>query len=924
MKERTLFLLDGHALVYRAHYSFISRPLINSKGINTSAINGFVRALWDIIKNEQPSHIAVAFDLSGPTFRNEIYPEYKANREAQPEDITIALPYIMDIVEAFDIPCVSLPNYEADDVIGTLSKQAAQQGFDVYMVTPDKDYGQLVSEKIFMYKPSRKGQGVDILGVPEIKETWQIKRPDQVIDMLGLQGDAVDNIPGVPGIGPKTAQKLLADYDTLEGVIEHADELKGKQKERIIEFQDQARLSKQLATIEIFSPIEFDEEKYRIRHADKQKLADIFRELEFRTLSQQILGSDHQEGSQSELFTTESGAQQGDVDISIASTSFDPDKVNYRLVEEENEIKNLVKELSKQKVFCFDTETTNLDPNLAEIVGISFSWKVGEAFYVPFPSDQTETKKRLVHFKEVLENNTIRKRAQNIKYDALLLKWYDIEVRGYYEDSMLMHYLLEPDLRHNMDYLSETYLNYEPISITTVLGPKGKNQKNMRDIPPEKVVNYASEDADITNQLVEYLEPQLKKEENLYTLYKDIEEPVIKVLTQLEYNGVNLDSPYLNNYSKELTEKIISKEDRIYEKAGTKFNISSPKQVGEILFDHLKIPYRWSKTKTGQYSTDEAKLSELAKDNDIVQDILDYRGLTKLKSTYVDSLPKLVNPRDGRIHSSFNQALASTGRLSSNNPNLQNIPIRTEEGRKIREAFIAKAEGWSILAADYSQIELRLIADMADEPAMLEAFQNKQDIHTATASRVFDVPYDKVTPDQRRAAKTVNFSIIYGAGATNLSQQLDISRNEASDLIKSYFEQYKGLKKYMEDQVAFARENGYVETLLGRRRILKDINSRNGMARAGAERIAINMPIQGTAADVIKLAMIEIDRIIKQSNLQSMMIMQVHDELVFDVKNEEIEKLSAIVETEMANALPSLRVPLLVEVGVGKNWLEAH
>ena len=935
MSEKKLFLLDGHALVYRAHYAFITRPLINSKGLNTSAITGMTRFIWDVIRNQKPTHIAVAFDLSGPTFRNEMYPEYKANREAQPEDITTALPYIREIIEGFKIPVVTKEGYEADDVIGTLAKQAEKEGFQVFMVTPDKDYAQLVSENIFMYKPARSGNGVEIIGVPEVLEKWQIKRVDQVIDVLGLQGDAVDNIPGIPGIGAKTAVKLLALYDSVEGLLENTDKLKGKQKEKVIAFAEQGRLSKKLATIDLNVPIQFDAERYIIEPFDKERLSKIFKELEFRTLAKSILGETTTPkigGQQGSLFgdsTPSSGRQAvsrkstAPAVHSVAEKNIENTPHDYQIADTPEKRKTLIATLKKQQSICFDTETTSIDANNAALVGIAFSIKSGEAFYVPIPEKEQAAKAIIEEFKDLLEDEKIEKVGQNLKYDCIVLKWYGIEVAGAFFDTMLVHYLIEPELRHNMDYLAETYLKYQPVSITTLIGKKGKNQLSMRQVPVEKVVEYAGEDADITLQLGHYFRPKLK-EEGLDKLYKDMEEPLMKVLVDLEYNGINLDVPYLEAYSRELDTLIQKAQAEIYKDAGSPFNISSPKQVGEVLFDKMGLPYRWRKTKSGQYSTSEEKLLEMAPEFEIVSKILKYRSYSKLKSTYVDALPNMVNPKTGRVHSSFNQALTATGRLSSNNPNLQNIPIRTPEGRKVREAFIPRGEDYILLAADYSQIELRLIAELSGDEAMLEAFQKGHDIHRATAARVYDKALEEVTADERRNAKTVNFSIIYGAGATNLSRQLDISRKEASELIKRYFARYNGLKIYMDKAVEKAREEGYVTTLMGRRRYLRDINSKNGMIRSHAERNAINTPIQGTAADMIKMAMIKVQNALKAGNYKTKMILQVHDELVFDLHKDEVETVMPIIEKNMKEAMPGLKVPILVGMDTGQNWLEAH
>lgn len=932
-EDKRLFLLDGHALVYRAHFAFISRPLINSKGMNTSAVAGFTRTLWDLIHNENPTHIAVAFDPPTPTFRHEMFEEYKANREEQPEDIRIAIPYIKRMLEAFKIPILSVDHYEADDVIGTLAKKAEKQGYKVYMVTPDKDFGQLVSPNIFMYKPSRQGNGVEIWGEKEVTENWDIARIDQVVDMLGLMGDKVDNIPGIPGIGEKTAAKLLAEFDTVENLVANPDKLKGKQRERVEEFKEQALLSKELAKINIEVPINFDEHAYTIDPPDRDALAEIFKELEFRTLAKQILGEEEEQplektpgkSAQRSLFDSDddSGSAQASAPPahSIAEKNIHNTSHEYHLVNTPEARKKLIDLLSKQKEFCFDSETTNVDANEAELVGLSFAVKADEAYYVPVPADQEEARKLVHEFKPVFENPEIRKIGQNIKYDAIVLKWYDVEVKGTYFDTMVAHYLLEPELRHGMDYLAETYLKYQPVSITTLIG-KGKNQITMREVPVEEVKDYAAEDADITLQLKEFLEPKLR-EEKLEKLYLDIEEPMIKALVDMEFEGIRIDSQFLAEYSKELDKEILKLEETIYEKAGVKFNIGSPKQVGEVLFDKLKAP-GGRKTKTGQYRTNEDTLSDLATDFPIAADILNHRGLTKLKSTYVDALPKMVNPRTGRIHSSFNQALAATGRLSSNNPNLQNIPIRTPEGARVREAFIPRDDQHLLLSADYSQIELRLIAEISGDEAMLEAFQSGQDIHRATAAKVFEVPFDEVTTEQRYRAKTVNFSIIYGAGATNLSRQLGIKRTEASELIEQYFKQYKGLKHYMDDTVEKARKNGYVMTLMGRRRILRDINSNSSLERSNAERIAINTPIQGTAADMIKIAMINIHEALKKGNFATKMILQVHDELIFDVPKDEVERVKPIIEDKMKNAIPNLKVPILVGMGVGESWFEAH
>ena len=947
---KKIFFLDGHALVYRAHYAFMTRPLLNSKGWNVSCISGFTRVLLDVIKREKPTHLAVSFDLSGPTFRHEKFEQYKAQREKQPEDISFGLPYIVQILEGMNIPVITKQGFEADDVIGTLAKKAEAAGFEVYMMTPDKDYGQLVSDKIFMYKPARGGDEAEIWGVKEVCDNWQIKRVDQVIDMLGMQGDAVDNIPGLPGIGPKSAAALLEKYDTLENVIAHVDELKGKQHDIIKNFSEQGLLSKYLARIDINVDVPFDEEHCRITPVNKEVLSEIFKDLEFRTIAKEILGdqsavnSGQQPEKNSKSNVQRPTSSQGDLFANTADAEAAPsigafesilpshsvaDKNifntphTYHLMDTPEKYIELINKLTAAGIFAYDSETTNIEAARAEMVGMSFSVAAHEAYYVPVPADQTETQKILDIFRPLFENAAVKKIGQNIKYDLIVLKNYGVEMQGVYFDTMLAHYLIEPELRHNMNFMSETYLKYAPVEIETLIG-KGKNQLSMRDIAVDRVKEYAAEDADVTFQLYEYFKPKLE-EAGLEKLFFEMEMPLVEVLTDIEFAGVRIDGDYLNNFSLELTDKVKLLENKVYELAGTRFNIASPKQVGEVLFDKLKIPYRWKKTgKTDQYSTDEDKLSELAVAYPVVQSILDFRGVAKLQSTYVDALPRLINPRTGRVHSSFNQALAATGRLSSQNPNLQNIPVKTEEGRRVRKAFIPRDADHVILSADYSQIELRLIAEMAPEQAMLDAFQNNLDIHTATAAKIYDTTLDKVKPDQRRNAKTVNFSIIYGAGATNLSQQLSIPRSEAKKLIEAYFEQYKGLKMYMENVVNDARKNGFVVTMMGRKRHIRDINSRNTLASSNAERVAINTPIQGSAADLIKVAMINIHKKFAEQKLQTKMILQVHDELVFDVPKNEVDIVKPLIAEAMKTAFPHLSVPIEVGMGVGDNWLEAH
>lgn len=931
MSDKVLYLIDGHALIYRAHYAFISRPLMNSKGQNVSAINGFMRTIWDLIKNKKPSHIAAAFDLYSDTFRHKMYEPYKANRDAQPEDISFAIPHVISILKAMKIPIMAVENYEADDVIGTIAKQAARQGYTVYMVTPDKDYGQLVEENIFMYKPGRQGNDVEILGVPEITKNWGIDTPEQVIDILGLMGDSVDNIPGMPGIGEKTAVKLIQEFGSVENLIQNVDKLKGKQKEIVENFAAQGMLSKELATIELNVPIKFDEKEYEIEPFDNEKLTEIFKELEFRSLAKEILGQSEQvqlaPGVQTSLFgdTNETQTKEepkNEPEYKVAENDINNTPHRYILCNNKDSITALIQQLEKQKAFSFDTETTGIDANEAELVGLSFAFVAHEAYYVPVPAERAEALKTIEAFREVLENEKIEKIGQNIKYDMLIMKWFGINIKGPIFDTMIAHYVVEPEMRHKLDYLAESYLSYKMVPIEALIG-KGVKQLSMRDIEVERVSDYAAEDADITFQMKAQLIP-LMENINVAKVYNEIEVPLISVLRDMEYEGVRIDKQLLHDYSGVLENKIRDKETEIYQQAGSRFNISSPKQVGEILFDRMKIPYRWKKTASGQYSTDEEKLVELAYEFDFVNTILEHRKLSKLKSTYVDALPNMVNSKTGRIHSSFNQARAATGRLSSENPNLQNIPIKDEAGRYIRKAFIPRDDKHVLISADYSQIELRLIADMANEEAMLEAFYAEQDIHTATAAKVYGVPIAEVTADQRRNAKTVNFSIIYGAGATNLSQQLKIKRNDAKELIEQYFRQYKDLKAYMDNTVEFARKNGYVMTLLGRRRYLRDIDSRNSLARSNAERMAINSPIQGTAADMIKIAMINIHQALADDKLESKMILQVHDELVFDVPIAEVEKVSSIIRDKMIHAIPSLRVPIEVGVGKGMNWLEAH
>jgi len=934
--EKTLFLLDAMALIYRAHFAFSKNPRINSKGLNTGAPFGFTNSLFEIIDKRKPTHIAVAFDTHAPTFRHVEYEPYKANREETPEDIKIGTPIIKDIVRAFNIPVLELDGYEADDVIGTFAKKAARQGFEVFMMTPDKDYGQLVEEHVYLYKPAFMGNGVDIMGVPEILAKWDIQRIDQVVDMLGLQGDAVDNIPGIPSVGPKTAAKLLKEYDTLENIVAHAHELKGKLAEKVAEFGDQGILSKKLARIEIEVPIEFVEEDMVYTGPNVEKLTEIFEELEFRTTLKRILGQPTAAAPRVAKPKTAVSDQMGlfgDDAPTLQSSSeeaYVPEKNNlantahdYQLVDTPELRKRLVKYLLVQDEISFDTETDNLDPIEANMVGIAFSYQKGEAYYVPTPpDDKAETQLIVDEFRPVFESEKISKIAQNAKYDVQIMKNYNIAVKGPIFDTMLAHYLIDPDTRHNMDTLAENYLNYSPVSITELIGKKGVKQGNMRDVPVHQVVEYAGEDADITYQLKTSLQPMLE-EGTLKKLFEEVEIPLMHVLADIEYNGVKIDVDVLSAMSKELEVEALKAQTEIFEMAGEEFNVASPKQLGVVLFDKLKLIDKPKKTKTGQYATGEDILSKLAVEHDIARRILEFREYQKLKSTYVDALPTMVSPVDGLVHTDYRQAVAATGRLSSNNPNLQNIPIRTPKGREIRKAFIPRSEEYTLLAADYSQIELRIVASLAKDEGMIEAFKSGRDIHSTTASKVFNVPLEEVDRDMRRKAKEVNFGLIYGISAFGLAQNIGISRTEAQQIITAYFNEFPGVKSYMDAQVNKAREFTYVETVLGRRRYLRDIHSKNMTVRGHAERNAINAPIQGSAADMIKVAMINIHKWMKQENMKSKMIMQVHDELVFDVHKSELEIMKTKIPELMMGAV-ELDVPMEVEVGVGENWLIAH
>jgi DNA polymerase-1 len=936
---KKLFLLDGMALIYRAHFALSKSPRFTSGGLNTSAVMGFTNTLLDVLKKERPTHMAVVFDTEAPTDRHIEYEKYKAHRETMPEDLSKALPYIFKVVLGFNIPLITSDGYEADDIIGTLAKKAEQKGYQVYCMTPDKDFGQLVSSNIHIYKPARMGNEMEILGVKEILAKWEIERVDQVIDILGLWGDAVDGIPGIPGIGEKTAKTLIKQYGSVEEIIAHSHELKGKMRENVEAFAEQGLMSKRLATINLNVPVELDEAGLEMCAPSKDLLEPLFAELEFRTLGRRVFGDDFSVTEmksvsiQTDLFGNEvaSGRTTMTVDIadigqpesSVApSKSIDTVPHEYHLADTFEKRAELIKLLKQQKDICFDTETTGTDANFCELVGLSFSIKANEAWYVPVPAEQEETKKIVDEFKELFEDASIGKTGQNLKFDILILKWYGVEVRGNLFDTMMAHYVLDPDTRHGMDILSENYLGYKPVSITALIGAKGKNQGNMRDVEIEKIKEYAAEDADITLQLRNVFEPKIKEAE-AEKLINEIEHPLIYVLADIEYEGVKIDHDTLKEFSKELETDVAKLEKVVFEKAGVRFNIASPKQLGEVLFEKLMLDPKAKKTKTGQYQTGEDVLVALAAKSDIVRDILDYRQLQKLKSTYVDALPQMVNAKTGRVHTSYNQAVAATGRLSSTNPNLQNIPIRTERGREVRKAFIPRDSGHIIVSADYSQIELRIIAEISKDPNMMEAFVQNLDIHTATAANVYGIGLDEVTSTQRRNAKAVNFGIIYGQSAFGLSQNLGIPRKEAAEIIENYFAQYPGIKTYMSDTMNFARENGYVTTLMGRRRYLRDINSANQTVRGFAERNAINAPIQGSAADMIKIAMINIHKEFLAQKLDARMTMQVHDELVFDVPHHEVEIVKPIILHNMKNAIKTT-VPIMVEIGTGANWLEAH
>ncbi len=952
MSQKRLYLLDAYALIFRGYFAFIKNPRINSKGMDTSAIMGFMNALMDVIKREKPDHLAVAFDKGGSTYRYEMYQEYKAHRDETPEAIKIAVPYIQELLKAMHIPIIEKAGFEADDLIGTLAKQAEKEGFKVFMVTPDKDFAQLVSENIFMYKPARMGNDIEIWGIPEVLEKFEITNPLQVIDFLGMMGDAADNIPGLPGVGEKTAKKFLAEFGSMENLLANTHQLKGAIKDKIEANKELGLLSKKLATILLDCPVTFDANDYELSKPDVEKTDALFQELEFRQMKAQFdkyfgTGKDYDEIDTNGNGTSSDGPQtakkaptkktnedqfdlfgfsdeeNGEVKTNSHYATLENTEHFYQIIQGDLPIKLLLQNLLNQTSVCFDTETTGIDTLNAELVGMSFSFEKGKAFYVPFPENQDEAQTLVEKFKPFFENEAIEKIGQNIKYDLKILSHYNIQIKGKLFDTMIAHYLINPDMRHNMDVLSETYLKYSPKSIENLIGKKGKNQKSMRDVALEDIKEYAAEDADVTFQLKQNFSPILDRAETK-KLFDEIEIPLIPVLAAMEMEGINLNVPFLKEMSVEMAKESAALEQKIYETAGEKFNLASPKQLGDVLFDKMKIGgAKQKKTKTGQYATGEEVLSYLANEHHIVKDILEWRQMVKLQSTYIDALPNQVDKNTHRVHTDYMQTVAATGRLSSNNPNLQNIPIRTERGKLIRKAFIARDENYTLLSADYSQIELRIIAALSGEENMIKAFQNNEDIHRSTAAKVFNVPLEEVTKEQRSNAKTVNFGIIYGVSAFGLSNQTSLSRKESAELIDAYYTTYPKLKSFMSNQVDFAREHGYVQTVLGRRRYLKDINSANMMVKSGAERNAVNAPIQGSAADIIKIAMINIHKKLTAEKWKSKMLLQVHDELVFDVHNSELEKIKPMIKYEMENAY-IMDVPLDVEIGIGKNWLEAH
>ena len=922
---KNLFLLDAYALIYRGYYAFIKNPRINSKGTDTSAILGFMNSLFEIIRTQNPDYLAVAFDKGGSVTRSEMFEEYKSNRDKTPEPILVAIPYIKEILEGMKIPILEKEGFEADDIIGTVAKDAEKNSFKVYMVTPDKDFAQLVSNNIFLCKPARMGNSMEIWGVDEVKDKFEIESPDQVIDYLGMMGDSVDNIPGLPGVGDKTAKKFIKQYGSLENLLQNAHEVTGKLGEKIIENKELGVLSKKLAKIILDVPIDYNLDEFKLSEPDKEIVLKVFDELEFRRIKEtffKIFGTNSRQ-------LEEKGAEvvQGDLfsetyNLESNRDSLNDSKSTYQRIDSFDELKLLVEKMMKQEIVAFDTETEGLNSLETNIVGISFSWQKGIGYYLPIKNNKTVHEKSFEILRPFFESTEIIKVGHNIKFDIQVLHKYNIKVLSPIYDTMVAHYLINPDMRHNLDTLSESYLNYSPISIESLIGKKGKNQVSMRDVSIDKITNYASEDADITLQLKSVFDKEIEVN-NLNKIFYDIEIPIINVLSEMEIEGIKIDTSYLKKLDKEFEEDLGKLKKEIFKKSGEEFNLNSPKQLGEILFDKLKLVSKPKKTKTGQYSTSEDVLSSLANDHKIIENILEWRSLDKLQNTYVKSLPKEVSSLTGRVHSSFNQTVTTTGRLSSNNPNLQNIPIRTANGQKIRRAFIPRNSDYILMAADYSQIELRVIASMSNEENMIDAFVNNQDIHTITASKIYNINPENVTREQRGNAKTVNFGIIYGVSAFGLSQQTDLNRSESKVMIDSYFSNYPGLKKYMSDQIDFARNNGYVETIMGRRRYLQNINSQNNMLRSGAERNAINAPIQGSAADIIKIAMININSEFKKQSLKSKMLLQVHDELVFDVHNSEKDQIKDIVKTTMESAV-KLKVPLRIDLEFGKNWLEAH
>lgn len=947
--QKRLFLLDAYALIFRGYYALIKNPIINSKGQDTSAIMGFVNSLFDVIRREKPDHLAVCFDKDGSAERTELFEDYKANRDATPEVIKESVPIIQEILKAMHIPVIELSGLEADDIIGTLAKQAEKLDYQVFMVTPDKDFAQLVSENVFMYRPARMGNGIEIWGIPEVQKRFGVERPEQVIDYLGMMGDASDNIPGIPGVGDKTAKKFIAKYGSLENLLENTDDLKGKMKEKVIENAELGRLSKQLATIYTDCDVEFHEEKFKLTAPDGLKVQQIFEDLEFRRLTTQFLNifSAESEASLSEASSAASGtsattaaaktnAPAGSGQFSLFGTDGEPteviEKFNSRnTIQDVSHLYQTVfpglgrdiflEYLKKQTSICIELQASSSDCLEAELIGIAFSWEKGKGYYLPFSGNESEMKLLADTLRSIFENENLEIIGQNLKNDIKLLAKYDIHLKGKLFDTMLAHYLINPDMRHDLHVLSETYLNYTPISLESIIG-KGRKQIGMREVSIEKQTEYTAENAAIIFQLKQHFEKELE-EANVQNLFKEIEIPLLRVLADMELEGINLDKEFLHSLSDDLDNDILQLEKEIHEAAGEDFNVASPKQLGDILFGKMKLVQKPKKTKTGQFSTAEDVLSDLANEHKIIRDVLEYRGLAKLKSTYVDALPNEVASSTNRVHTEYMQTVAATGRLSSNNPNLQNIPIRTERGRQIRKAFIPKNEEYMILAADYSQIELRIIASLSNEENMIDAFKRKEDIHASTASKVFNVPIEEVTREQRNNAKTVNFGIIYGVSAFGLSRQTNLSRAESKELIDTYYKTYPKLRNYVSEQIQFARDNGYVKTVLDRRRYLKDIHARNQMVRSAAERNAVNAPIQGSAADIIKLAMIRIHEKLAAENYQSKMLLQVHDELVFDAHKSELENLKTMVQNEMENAY-RLTVPLVVDLGVGKNWLEAH